>query len=114
MGIILAQPCGFCASVVRAIEIVDGPSNGMGRPSMCHEIVHNRHVVDNLRGKGARFVEELDEVPHGAVAIFCAHSVAKSVEQDAQTRGLDVLDVTARWSPRFTCKAGSTSRRAAP
>jgi 4-hydroxy-3-methylbut-2-enyl diphosphate reductase len=59
-----------------------------------HEIVHNRHVVENLRSKGARFVEELDEVPHGAVAIFSAHGVAQSVEQDAQARGLDVLDAT--------------------
>ncbi|MBU6490533.1 MAG: 4-hydroxy-3-methylbut-2-enyl diphosphate reductase [Burkholderiales bacterium] len=59
-----------------------------------HEIVHNRHVVENLRSKGARFVEELDEVPHGAVAIFSAHGVAQSVEHDAQARGLDVLDAT--------------------
>jgi 4-hydroxy-3-methylbut-2-enyl diphosphate reductase len=59
-----------------------------------HEIVHNRHVVDNLRQKGARFVEELDEVPQGAVAIFSAHGVAQTVERDAEARGLDVLDAT--------------------
>ncbi|KMZ12964.1 4-hydroxy-3-methylbut-2-enyl diphosphate reductase [Candidatus Burkholderia humilis] len=95
MRIILAQPRGFCAGVVRAIEIVDRALERHGAPVYVrHEIVHNRHVVDNLRGKGARFVEELDEVPHGAVAIFSAHGVAKTVEQDAQTRGLDVLDAT--------------------
>jgi 4-hydroxy-3-methylbut-2-en-1-yl diphosphate reductase len=95
MRIILAQPRGFCAGVVRAIEIVDRALERHGAPVYVrHEIVHNRHVVDNLRGKGARFVEELDEVPHGAVAIFSAHGVARSVEQDARTRGLDVLDAT--------------------
>jgi 4-hydroxy-3-methylbut-2-en-1-yl diphosphate reductase len=95
MRIILAQPRGFCAGVVRAIEIVDRALERHGAPVYVrHEIVHNRHVVDNLRGKGARFVEELDEVPHGAVAIFSAHGVAKSVEQDARVRGLDVLDAT--------------------
>jgi 4-hydroxy-3-methylbut-2-en-1-yl diphosphate reductase len=95
MRIILAQPRGFCAGVVRAIEIVDRALERHGAPVYVrHEIVHNRHVVDNLRGKGARFVEELDEVPHGAVAIFSAHGVAKTVEEDAQERGLDVLDAT--------------------
>ncbi|KND57542.1 4-hydroxy-3-methylbut-2-enyl diphosphate reductase [Candidatus Paraburkholderia schumanniana] len=95
MRIILAQPRGFCAGVVRAIEIVDRALERHGAPVYVrHEIVHNRHVVDNLRSKGARFVEELDEVPHGAVAIFSAHGVARSVEQDAQARGLDVLDAT--------------------
>ncbi|WP_250467575.1 4-hydroxy-3-methylbut-2-enyl diphosphate reductase [Caballeronia sp. GAFFF2] len=95
MRIILAQPRGFCAGVVRAIEIVDRALERHGAPVYVrHEIVHNRHVVDNLRGKGARFVEELDEVPHGAVAIFSAHGVAKKVEKDALSRGLDVLDAT--------------------
>jgi 4-hydroxy-3-methylbut-2-enyl diphosphate reductase len=95
MRVILAQPRGFCAGVVRAIEIVDRALQRHGAPVYVrHEIVHNRHVVENLRNKGARFVEELDEVPHGAVAIFSAHGVAQSVERDAQTRGLDVLDAT--------------------
>ena len=95
MRVILAQPRGFCAGVVRAIEIVDRALQRHGAPVYVrHEIVHNRHVVENLRSKGARFVEELDEVPHGAVAIFSAHGVAQSVEHDAQTRGLDVLDAT--------------------
>ncbi|HEY2024361.1 4-hydroxy-3-methylbut-2-enyl diphosphate reductase, partial [Paraburkholderia sp.] len=88
-------PRGFCAGVVRAIEIVDRALQQHGAPVYVrHEIVHNRHVVDNLRQKGARFVEELDEVPHGAVAIFSAHGVAQTVERDAAQRGLDVLDAT--------------------
>jgi 4-hydroxy-3-methylbut-2-en-1-yl diphosphate reductase len=95
MRVILAQPRGFCAGVVRAIEIVDRALQQHGAPVYVrHEIVHNRHVVDNLRRKGARFVEELDEVPEGAVAIFSAHGVAQSVERDAEQRGLDVLDAT--------------------
>ncbi len=95
MRVILAQPRGFCAGVVRAIEIVDRALQRHGAPVYVrHEIVHNRHVVENLRSKGARFVEELDEVPHGAVTVFSAHGVAQSVEGDAQARGLDVLDAT--------------------
>ncbi|MBN3792752.1 4-hydroxy-3-methylbut-2-enyl diphosphate reductase [Burkholderia sp. Ac-20353] len=95
MRVILAQPRGFCAGVVRAIEIVDRSLQQHGAPVYVrHEIVHNRHVVENLRNKGARFVEELDEVPHGAVAIFSAHGVAQTVERDAEARGLDVLDAT--------------------
>ncbi|MFM0198855.1 4-hydroxy-3-methylbut-2-enyl diphosphate reductase [Paraburkholderia fungorum] len=95
MRVILAQPRGFCAGVVRAIEIVDRALQQHGAPVYVrHEIVHNRHVVDNLRQKGARFVEELDEVPQGAVAIFSAHGVAQTVERDAEQRGLDVLDAT--------------------
>jgi 4-hydroxy-3-methylbut-2-enyl diphosphate reductase len=95
MRVILAQPRGFCAGVVRAIEIVDRALQQHGAPVYVrHEIVHNRHVVENLRNKGARFVEELDEVPQGAVAIFSAHGVAQTVERDAQARGLDVLDAT--------------------
>lgn len=95
MRVILAQPRGFCAGVVRAIEIVDRALQQHGAPVYVrHEIVHNRHVVENLRNKGARFVEELDEVPHGAVAIFSAHGVAQTVESDAEERGLDVLDAT--------------------
>ncbi|RBL65659.1 4-hydroxy-3-methylbut-2-enyl diphosphate reductase, partial [Pseudomonas sp. MWU13-2625] len=90
-----AQPRGFCAGVVRAIEMVARELQKEGaRVYVRHEIVHNRHVVENLRNKGARFVEELDEVPHGAVAIVSAHGVAQTVEHDAQTRGLDVLDAT--------------------
>ncbi|HEY3537917.1 MAG TPA: 4-hydroxy-3-methylbut-2-enyl diphosphate reductase [Trinickia sp.] len=95
MRVILAQPRGFCAGVVRAIEIVDRALQRHGAPVYVrHEIVHNRHVVENLRSKGARFVEELDEVPHGAVTVFSAHGVAQKVEHDAESRGLDVLDAT--------------------
>lgn len=95
MRVILAQPRGFCAGVVRAIEIVDRALQRHGAPVYVrHEIVHNRHVVENLRSKGARFVEELDEVPHGAVTVFSAHGVAQDVELDAENRGLDVLDAT--------------------
>lgn len=95
MRVILAQPRGFCAGVVRAIEIVDRALQQHGAPVYVrHEIVHNRHVVENLLNKGARFVEELDEVPHGAVAIFSAHGIAQTVERDAEARGLDVLDAT--------------------
>ena len=95
MRVILAQPRGFCAGVVRAIEIVDRALQRHGAlVYVRHEIVHNRHVVENLRSKGARFVEELDEVPHGAVTVFSAHGVAQKVEHDAESRGLDVLDAT--------------------
>ena len=95
MKVILAQPRGYCAGVVRAIEIVERAIERFGAPVYVrHEIVHNRHVVESLKAKGARFVEELDEVPAGAVTIFSAHGVARAVEADAQTRGLSVLDAT--------------------
>jgi len=95
MKIILAQPRGYCAGVVRAIEIVERSLEKFGAPVYVrHEIVHNRHVVDSLRAKGARFVEELSEVPTGAVTIFSAHGVARKVEEDARLRGLSVLDAT--------------------
>ena len=93
MKIILAQPRGFCAGVVRAIEIVERALEKFGPPVYVrHEIVHNRHVVDSLKAKGARFVEDLSEVPPGAVTIFSAHGVSRDVEQDAEERGLAVLD----------------------
>jgi 4-hydroxy-3-methylbut-2-en-1-yl diphosphate reductase len=95
MKVILAQPRGYCAGVVRAIEIVERALEKYGAPVYVrHEIVHNRHVVDSLRDKGARFVEELDQVPAGAVTIFSAHGVARKVEDDARLRGLSVLDAT--------------------
>jgi 4-hydroxy-3-methylbut-2-enyl diphosphate reductase len=95
MKVILAQPRGYCAGVVRAIEIVERALEKFGAPVYVrHEIVHNRHVVDSLRAKGARFVEDLSEVPPGAVTIFSAHGVARRVEQDAEHRGLSVLDAT--------------------
>ena len=95
MKVILAQPRGYCAGVVRAIEIVERALEKYGAPIYVrHEIVHNRHVVDSLRDKGARFVEDLSEVPTGAVTIFSAHGVARHVEQEAARRGLSVLDAT--------------------
>ncbi len=95
MRVILAQPRGFCAGVVRAIEIVERALDKYQAPVYVrHEIVHNRHVVDNLKAKGAIFVEELDQVPDGAHAVFSAHGVARSVVQAAASRGLPVLDAT--------------------
>jgi 4-hydroxy-3-methylbut-2-enyl diphosphate reductase len=95
MRVILAQPRGFCAGVVRAIDIVEKALDKFGEPVYVrHEIVHNRHVVDALKSKGARFVEGLDEVPEGAVTVFSAHGVPQSVVQTAASRGLPVLDAT--------------------
>ncbi|EGD59488.1 4-hydroxy-3-methylbut-2-enyl diphosphate reductase [Novosphingobium nitrogenifigens DSM 19370] len=95
LNIILANPRGFCAGVTRAIDIVERALERYGAPVYVrHEIVHNKHVVDTLRAKGAVFVDELDEVPAGAVTIFSAHGVARSVEKDAEERGLPVFDAT--------------------
>jgi len=95
MKVILAQPRGFCAGVVRAIEIVERALVKYGPPVYVrHEIVHNKHVVESLKAKGAVFVEELSEVPPNAVTVFSAHGVAKSVEQEAATRDLPVLNAT--------------------
>src|SRR5665213_3466017 len=88
MRVVLAQPRGFCAGVERALEKYGEPVY------VRHEIVHNRHVVDTLKNKGARFVEELDEVPDGAVTVFSAHGVPQAVVQDAKSRGLPILDAT--------------------
>jgi 4-hydroxy-3-methylbut-2-enyl diphosphate reductase len=95
MKIILAQPRGFCAGVVRAIEIVEGALDKYGPPVYVrHEIVHNKWVVDALKARGARFVEDLSEVPENGITIFSAHGVAKKVELDAKQRGLHVLNAT--------------------
>ncbi len=95
MRVILAQPRGFCAGVVRAIDIVEKALDKYGQPVYVrHEIVHNKHVVESLKNKGARFVEELDEVPEGAVTVFSAHGVPLSVVNTAKDRGLPVLDAT--------------------
>ena len=95
MRVVLAQPRGFCAGVVRAIDIVELALQKFGAPVYVrHEIVHNKHVVDGLKLKGARFVDELDEVPEGAVTIFSAHGVSRAVVEDAKGRGLPVLDAT--------------------
>jgi 4-hydroxy-3-methylbut-2-enyl diphosphate reductase len=95
MRVVLAQPRGFCAGVVRAVEIVERALDRYGPPVYVrHEIVHNRHVVEDLRARGAVFVQEVDEIPLGAVAIFSAHGVARKVEGEAALRQLDVLDAT--------------------
>jgi 4-hydroxy-3-methylbut-2-en-1-yl diphosphate reductase len=95
MKVILAQPRGFCAGVVRAIEIVERALEKYGPPIYVrHEIVHNGYVVESLKAKGAQFVERLDEIPHGARTIFSAHGVARSVEEQAAALGLPVLDAT--------------------
>jgi (E)-4-hydroxy-3-methyl-but-2-enyl pyrophosphate reductase len=91
----LAQPRGFCAGVVRAIEIVERALEKYGPPVYVrHEIVHNKHVVESLKNKGAIFVEDLSEVPPLAVTVFSAHGVARSVEEEAAERGLPVLNAT--------------------
>ncbi|WP_321930926.1 4-hydroxy-3-methylbut-2-enyl diphosphate reductase [Paraburkholderia guartelaensis] len=93
--ILLAQPRGFCAGVDRAIEIVERAIQLHGAPIYVrHEIVHNAYVVEDLRKKGAIFIEQLDEVPSGNTVIFSAHGVSKSVRADAEARGLRVYDAT--------------------
>src|SRR5947199_6963875 len=95
MRVVLAQPRGFCAGVERAIEIVERALEKYGPPIYVrHEIVHNRHVVERLRAKGAHFVDEIDEIPKGAVTIFSAHGVASTIEDRAEERGLPVIDAT--------------------
>ncbi len=95
MQILLAQPRGFCAGVVRAIDIVERALEKYGPPVYVrHEIVHNKYVVENLKAKGAIFVEDLHEVPPNAITVFSAHGVARSVEEEAARRGLPVLNAT--------------------
>ena len=93
--IVLAQPRGFCAGVERAIEIVERALVKYGAPVYVrHEIVHNRHVVEDLRRRGAIFVDEVDEIPPGAMTVFSAHGVAQRVEEVARQRSLPVIDAT--------------------
>jgi len=93
--ILLANPRGFCAGVERAIEIVERALQRFGAPIYVrHEVVHNKFVVDDLRNKGAIFVEELDEVPAGNTVIFSAHGVSLAVREEAEKRGLRVFDAT--------------------
>src|SRR5271154_3480430 len=95
LRVVLAQPRGFCAGVERAIEIVERALKKYGPPIYVrHEIVHNRHVVEDLRTRGAVFVDELDEIPPGAMTVFSAHGVARRVEQLARERELPVIDAT--------------------
>ena len=108
MKILLAQPRGFCAGVVRAIDIVERALEKYGEPVYVrHEIVHNRHVVDSLKAKGARFIEDLGEVPTGALTIFSAHGVSRKVEAEAKALSLKTIDATC---PLVT-KVHTESRR---
>lgn len=95
LTVVLASPRGFCAGVVRAIEIVERALALYGPPVYVrHEIVHNRHVVSRLSRRGAIFVEDIDAIPPGAVTVFSAHGVSQAVEEAARQRGLDVIDAT--------------------
>jgi 4-hydroxy-3-methylbut-2-enyl diphosphate reductase len=95
LTVLLAAPRGFCAGVERAIRAVEDALQQTGKPVYVrHEIVHNGRVVDELRQKGAVFVEDVSDIPDGAVAIFSAHGVSRAVEQEAASRGLAVLDAT--------------------
>ncbi len=95
MQVTLANPRGFCAGVDRAIDIVNRAIDLLGAPIYVrHEVVHNRFVVDNLKNKGAIFVNELDEVPDDATVIFSAHGVSRKVQDEAKARGLQVFDAT--------------------
>jgi 4-hydroxy-3-methylbut-2-en-1-yl diphosphate reductase len=94
-NIFLANPRGFCAGVVRAIEIVNKAIDRYGAPVYVrHEIVHNKRVIENLRARGAVFVKELKDIPDGAVTVFSAHGVSEAIEKNANERGLPVIDAT--------------------
>ncbi len=93
--VLLAEPRGFCAGVDRAIEIVERALEKFGRPIYVrHEIVHNTHVVNDLKERGAIFIEELDEVPPGATLVFSAHGVSQAVQREAEARGFRIFDAT--------------------
>src|SRR5205814_1518873 len=95
MQVILANPRGFCAGVDRAIVIVERALSQYGAPIYVrHEVVHNKFVVDDLRAKGAIFIDELAEVPHGSTVVFSAHGVSRAVRTEADSRGLRVFDAT--------------------
>jgi 4-hydroxy-3-methylbut-2-enyl diphosphate reductase len=95
LRVILAQPRGFCAGVERAIEIVQRALRKYGQPVYVrHEIVHNKRVVESLKALGAVFVEDVDDIPEGAVTIFSAHGVSRTVEEEAEARHLPVIDAT--------------------
>ena len=111
MRVILAQPRGFCAGVIRAIDIVEQALARFGAPVYVrHEIVHNRHVVEGLRAKGAVFVDDPAEVPPGALLIFSAHGVAPAVRGAAQERGLRVIDATCPLVTKVHVEAARMAR----
>ena len=97
MRVRLANPRGFCAGVDRAIDIVERALQKFGRPIYVrHEIVHNTHVVNDLKNRGAIFIEDLAEVPPGATLVFSAHGVSKAVQEEAAQRGFQVFDATCQ------------------
>ena len=112
MQVILARPRGFCAGVVRAIETVDSALQLHGTPVyVLHEIVHNRHVVGDLRDRGACFVEDLDEVPLSAVTIFSAHGVSNAVVEQEKRRNLRAIDATCPLVTKVHLQAQRYSRQ---
>jgi 4-hydroxy-3-methylbut-2-enyl diphosphate reductase IspH len=113
MDIVLANPRGFCAGVDRAIEIVKRALDTLGAPIYVrHEVVHNRYVVDELKHRGAVFVEELDEVPDGATVIFSAHGVSQAVRFEADRRGTGGRLPGGPWSPADTSHRTLSARGA--
>ena len=112
LRVILAQPRGFCAGVVRAVDIVEHALNQYGAPVYVrHEIVHNQHVVNDLRQKGARFVDEINEIPENAVTVFSAHGVSRKVVSDAAERQLEVIDATCPLVTKVHNEARRYARR---
>ena len=112
--VLLAEPRGFCAGVDRAIEIVERALQKFGAPIYVrHEIVHNTYVVNDLKAKGAIFIEALSDVPPGATLVFSAHGVSKAVQMEAHARAASAcLTPPARWSPKSTSRWPSWPRRA--
>jgi 4-hydroxy-3-methylbut-2-enyl diphosphate reductase len=112
MEVLLANPRGFCAGVDRAIEIVERAIQLFGAPIYVrHEVVHNRHVVNDLRQKGAIFVDELDQVPDDCYVIFSAHGVSKAVKMEAKRRGLNVFDATCPLVTKVHMEVSRYSRK---
>lgn len=112
--ILLAQPRGFCAGVDRAIEIVERALQQFGAPIYVrHEIVHNAYVVNDLRNKGAIFIEDLDDVPPGNTLVFSAHGVSKAVREEAESRGLKVFDATCPLVTKVHVEVGKMRKQGA-
>ena len=112
LQVILAQPRGFCAGVVRAVDIVERALEIYGAPVYVrHEIVHNKHVVEGLRAKGARFVENVEDIPEDAITVFSAHGVSRRVENDAGERSLRVIDATCPLVSKVHNEAKRYARR---